>query len=208
MNYQKYSGLTKELFKMKFKREPKVRTIEEIHEIYLKTLERNKIKQKTVIDCIDRIVDEVEEFEKDKRKIYFVKDDIIYQIELRKHYEWNSWGIGSPDQVKFNDRLDVKSRDEKLEFLLSNDKAFELGEFYQSLKGNNRYYHQFVCRILSDMIQDKLREIFKDKDSPRIMTISIGDKKYYVECEDQYRYSRSYKKFNLLNEVGEEFKII
>ena len=57
------------------------------------------------------------------------------------------------------------------------------------------------------MIENKLRTIYKDKEAPRILTVSIGDKKYYVECDDQYRYSKIYKKFKLLNEVVDEIKL-
>lgn len=206
LNYQRFWG-NSDFFKMKFKREPKVWTIESIHDIYLKVLERHRIRQQLVIDCVDRIVNEVHEFEKDKRKVYFTKDGRFYQRELNKSYDFNSWGICSPDLVKFNSDKTIHNRNEKLEFLLSNEKAFELGELYESLQGNTRHYHLRVKEILSEMIQDKLRKIYKELESPRILTVSIGDRKYYVECEDQYRYSRSYKKFNLLNEVTEEIKL-
>jgi hypothetical protein len=57
------------------------------------------------------------------------------------------------------------------------------------------------------MIEDKLRFIYKEKEAPSILTVSIDDKRYYIQCDDQYRYSRIYKKFKLLNEVTEEIKI-
>jgi hypothetical protein len=198
LNYQRFWGNT-DLFKMKFKREPKVWTIESIHELYLKVLERHSVRQKLVIDCVNRIIDEVQEFEKGKRKVYFNRGGKIYQIELSKNSEYDSWGIRSADLVH--------NRNEKLEFLLSNEKAFELGELYESLQGNTKYYHHRVKEILSEMIEDKLRFIYKEKEAPNILTVSIDDKRYYVQCDDQYRYSRIYKKFKLLNEVNEEIKL-
>jgi hypothetical protein len=112
----------------------------------------------------------------------------------------------SSNEIQTIDKT-INNRNEKLEFLLSNKKAFELGELYESLQGNTKYYHLRVREILSEMIQDKLNSVYKNKVSPNIITVSIGDKKYYVECEDQYRHSKIYKKFKLLNEVEEEIKL-
>jgi hypothetical protein len=206
LNYQRF-WRNSDLFKMKFKREPKVWTIDDIHELYLKAFERHSKKQKLVIDCVDRIVSEVQEFEKGKRKIYFTKEGKFYQRELSYHSEYDSWGVGSYDLVKFSSNSTLVDRNEKLEFLLSNEKAFELGELYQSLQGNTKHLHLHVREVLSEMVQEELRLKFKDVESPRIFTISIGDKRYYVECEDQTRYSKIYKKFKLLNEATEEIKL-
>jgi len=139
LNYQRFWG-NSDLFKMRFKREPKVWTIDEVHELYLKVFERHSKRQKLVIDCIDRIVSEVQEFEKDKRKVYFNQESKIYQRELSKNSEYDSWGIRSADLVKFNTEKTINNRNEKLEFLLSNEKAFELGELYQSLQGNTKSF--------------------------------------------------------------------
>jgi hypothetical protein len=57
------------------------------------------------------------------------------------------------------------------------------------------------------MVQESLREKFKGIESPNILTVKIGDKKYYVECDDQYRRSRIYKEFELLNEVTEDIEL-
>ena len=203
LNCQRFWG-NSELFKMKFKREPKVWDIESVHELYLKSLDRHLIRQNLVNDCVNRIIDEVQEFEKNKRKVYFNRGGKIYQRELSKNHEYDSWGIRSADLVNFNSDKKI-NRNEKLEFLLSNEKAFELGELYESLKGNTKYYHLRIKDILSEMIESKLILIYKEKEAPNTLTVSVGDKKYYVQCED--RYSRIYKKFKLLNEVIEDIKL-
>jgi hypothetical protein len=206
LNFQKFFG-NSEFFKLKFKREPKVWTIEGVHDLYLKALDRHNKRLKLWIDCVNRIVNETHEFEKDKRKIFFTKDGKIYQRVLNKNLEYNSWGVCSPDLVKFSSNSTIVDRNEKLEFLLSNEKAFELGELYESLQGNTRHLHLRVKQVLSEMVQDKLREKFKNTESPNMLTILIGEKRYYVVCDDQYRRSRIYKKFELLNEVTEEIKL-
>lgn len=207
LNYLKFWG-NPDLFKLKFKREPKVWSIDEVHDLYLKALDRHNKRLKLWIDCVDRIVNETNEFDKDKRKIFFTKDGKFYQRELSKNHEYDSWGVHSADLVKFSSTSTLVDRNEKLEFLLSNEKAFELGELYESLQGNTKHLHLRVKHIISEMVQDKLRFKFKNCESPEMLTISIGEKRYYVKCDDQYRRSRIYKKFELLNEVTEEIKLI
>lgn len=205
LNYQRFWGNT-EYFKIKFGREPKNWTIEMIHDLYLRALERHNSRQKLVIDCIDRIVNEVKEFEKDKRTIYFNKNGKIYYRELSRYSQYDSWGIRSADVLKFQNSK-LEDRNSKIEFLLSNEKAFELGELYESLQGNTKFIHLRVREILSECIQEALRKKFEGIVAPQILTISIGDKSYYVECSDQHRMNRIYKEFKLLNEVTEEIKL-
>ena len=196
----------KELFEWKYKRQPKVWSIEQVHSLYLKTLERHNIRQKKILDVRDRIVSEVEEFEKGKRKVYFTKDDKIYQREFNYYLEYDSWGT-SWDVLKFTSDKTISSRDQKLEFLLSNDKQFELGELYESLKGDTKCLHHYIWHVLSEMVEEKLRVEFKGKDSPEILTIDISGHKYYVVCDKQHMYNRFYKKFELKNKEAEPIKI-
>lgn len=205
LNYHRFLG-NPEIFKIKFGREPKNWTIEMVHDLYLKSLERHNSRQKLVIDCIDRIVSEVQEFEKDKRTIYFNREGKIYYRELSRYSEYDSWGIRPADVLKFQNSK-LEDRNSKIEFLLSNEKAFELGELYESLQGNTKFIHLHVKEILSGCIQEALRKKFKGIEAPNILTVSIGEKSYYVECSDQYRRSRIYKEFKLLNEVTEEIKL-
>jgi hypothetical protein len=206
LNYQRFLG-SPDLFKFKFGRQPRVWTIDEVHDLYLKALDRHNKRLKLWIDCVNRIVNETNEFEKNKRKIFFTKGGKFYQRVLSKNHDYNSWGVQSADLVKFSLDKTIHNRNEKLEFLLSNEKAFELGELYESLQGRTKHLHLYVKQILSEMVQDKLRLKFKDCESPRILTVTISDKRYYVECDDQHRRSKIYKKFELLNEVTEEIKL-
>jgi hypothetical protein len=205
LNYQRFSG-NGDLFKFKFGREPRFWTLDEVHDLYLKALDRHNERLKLWIDCVDRIVNETDEFEKGKRKIFFTKEGKFYQRVLSKNTEYDSWGVQSAELVKFSGNS-IFDRNEKLEFLLSNEKAFELGELYESLQGRTKHLHLYVREILSEIVEDKLRLKFKDCESPQMLTISIGNKRYYVKCDDQWRRSRLYKKFELLNEVTGEIKL-
>jgi hypothetical protein len=196
----------KELFEWKYKRQPKVWSIDQVHNLYLKTLERHNIRLRRLIDVRDRIINEVEEFERSKRKVYFTEDGVIHQRDFHYWVEYNSWG-SSTNIVKFNNDNNVINRNEKLEFLLSNDKQFELGELYEKMRGVTRHLHLYIWGILSEMVEEKLRVEFKGEDSPEILTIDISGHKYYVVCDKQHMYNRFYKKFELKNKEAEPIKI-
>ena len=91
----------KELFEWKYKRQAKIWTIEEVHFLYLKALERHNIRIEKLIDVMDRIVNETPKIEKDKRKVYFTRGGKIYQRDFTYWREYDSWG-SSKDLVKFS----------------------------------------------------------------------------------------------------------
>lgn len=192
-----------EIFEHKFKRKPKAWTIEMVHDLYLRSLDRHNKRQKLINDVVDKIAKNIQEFKKDKRTIYFIRNGKIYERNLYYHIEYDSWGIGCPDLVKFTNDKTSHSRNEKLEFILSKESQFELGELYESLQGNTKRLHWLIWEVLSGMVEEKLRDVLKGDKSQPISTISISDKKYYVVCGEQTIYNRFYKKFKLSNEVTE-----
>jgi hypothetical protein len=196
----------KELFEWKYKRQAKVWTIEQVHDLYLKSLERHNIRQEKLIVVRDRIVNETPEIEKGRRKVYFTLDNVIRQINFNYYREYDSWG-SSTDLVKFSSDKTVINRDEKLEFILSNDKQFELGELYHSMKGQSRCLHLYIWHVLSEMVEEKLRAEFKGKSSPEILTVDIAGYNYYVVCDKQNMYNHFYKKFELKNRETEIIKL-
>jgi hypothetical protein len=205
LNYQRFLE-NSSFFKIKFKREPKVWTIGEVHDLYLRTLERHNIRLNKLIEVRDRIVNETPEIEKGKRIVYFTLDDKIYQRDFNYYREYDSWGT-STSSVKFTSNNIVITRDEKLEFILSNDKQFELGELYQSMKGESKCLHLFIWHILSEMVEEKLRAEFKGKSSPEILTVNISGYKYYVVCDKQHMYDHFYKRFELKNRENESIEL-
>jgi hypothetical protein len=196
----------KELFEWKYKRQTKMWSIEQIHDLYLRALERHSIRQKKLSDVIDRIISETPEFEKCRRKVFFTLDGKVHERDFHYWSQYDSWG-SSTKLVEFRTEKTVDNRNEKLEFILSNDKQFELGELYQSIQGDSKFLHLFIWDILSEMVEDKLRVNFKGKSSPEILTIDISGYNYYVVCDKNHMYDRFYKKFELKNREKETIKI-
>ena len=87
-------------FEWKFKRMPKLRTISEVHDLYLSAMERSLKKSKEVMDCINEIVREIPPTSasnsryNDSYITYFYSNDILYQysthlIGIGKHQPLN-----------------------------------------------------------------------------------------------------------------------
>lgn len=191
-------------YKYKFGREPKDWSIEKLHQLFLNLYGRAMVKQKKVIEVIDRIEKELPDagvyVNKKTRVLYKEKENKIYKRVLSYQDEWSSWGIGSWEELKFNGSIS-ENRNEKLGLLLSCQKNFELGYIYDQYNGDNLYLYRIAWEALCEKVSDQLRKKFKDKKAPEYFTIKIGDKNYIVHCDDQSRYSKFYKSFSLKSEV-------
>ena len=192
-------------FKHRYNRDPKNWTLESLYELYLSALKRYEIRSKYSSGIADRIINEIEEFEPGKRKVYHRTDDgeiIQYSFEYRNEYK--SWSVGH-DYLKFDNKKNEQNRNDKLEFVLSKDKEFELGKLYhESYKMS--YMHFRVREIIAQEVCDKLREKFKDVVCvPEVFTVKIGPAEFYVTCTQNY--SIYYKDFKLMNEVCKVYEI-
>lgn len=192
----------KSWFEHNFGRKAKVWTIEMVHDLWLKTKERSEIRRKDLSNCIDEIVNTVEPSGKNYKedpefKVYYNSGSNICYYNISK----SSLGFGygySRDIVKFG------TRDEKLTFLLANQKAFDLGQKMNHLSNLCSNQHYRVREILNKMIEENLRKRLKEYDRNDVITIQISDKSYFVKVDNSHF---PYKKFELLNEVTEETKI-
>jgi len=174
-----------EYFKHIYGRYPKNWTIESVHSLYLKLLERSNKRYELTRECIDEITSTIP---KDNKHIcYYETDDRTMCIEFTYYNEYKSYGVS-------RNTLDMSklSRDEKLAFLLATEKQFELGEKYNRLSKNESSYHYYVFSVLWEMIENKLKEHFKGVRPKDTFVISISDKKYYV-IVDRDRYYGNFK---------------
>ena len=96
----------------------------------------------------------------------------------------------------------MSARNEKIEFILSNQKAFEMGEKYYHLDKMLGDLHLRVFNILWNMIDKKLMDHFtKSNIRPqKAFVISISDKKYMISCDDWYY---GYGKFKFCGEYDD-----
>lgn len=195
-----------DLFKKRFKRELKIWTIESIHDLYIRALNRHNERHRLILDCIDRITNQVPSTNKNERVVYYTANGKLYS----RTFYWRidsgmvpSWSVGSPMQVNGKENSALV-RDSKLEFILSNKISFELGEEYQKMRFLTKYIHLTIFAILEDMVQEKLRLHYNGVVAPNISVIKIGNKKYNVYCDDNSRYCLEFKTFKLLGEAPEE----
>lgn len=191
-------------YKQKFGRDPKDWSIEELHQLFLDSYSRAMLKRKKVMNIINRIENELPDADiwvnRKTRVLYKEKEDVVYKRVLSYQDDFGTWGIGSWEKVLFKGSVS-ENRNEKLNLLLSCQKQFELGYLYDSLDGDNKYLYRIPWMVICEKVIDKLREKFKNETAPEYFTITIGEKNYIVNCDEQTRYSKFYKSFSLKNEA-------
>jgi hypothetical protein len=203
MRRQKYSD---ESFFYKFGRMPKKRSIAEIHNLYINSRKRSDSKQIVILGIIDEIVEKIPLTNTGRGRgqhiTYFTgRDNVLYQYEMSYNSTWDSYGT-SYNRVKFEGSVE-QIRDQKLDLLLSNEMAFELGEKYNRNKNYNMHLHNIVKYYLVEAITKQLEIIYKEInfiDIPKVIPVSI-DGYQYIFCLDGNS-SGYYKKFVLVGEVG------
>ena len=196
-NRPKVNFQEKELFSYKFKREPKSWTLEEVQDLWERASKRGKKRQSMISKVYDKIINEIHKDERGKKTVYYTENDKVYNYEFSYTSEFKSWGY-STRGVEFS-KDKSKARDEKIEFILSNDRAFELGKEFRDIKKMGTRLEYRVKQIFVDEIENKLKKIYKDKFPPDITVVKVGDKKYYFAVDDQHRFS--YLKFHFKGEV-------
>jgi hypothetical protein len=204
INYKNY------WFRERFKREPKIWTIEMVHDLYLLSKKRFDNRQVDIRKCINDITKEIPKNSKGEHIVYFnnkTDNNKIWSYKITYHSNWKSYGT-SLSKLNFDDTFVENLREAKLDFLISNERAFELGERYRSLQKLVSKYHHYLFKLLSEMVEEKLREHYKKSNEvPNYITvINIGSKKYFVKVDEQHRYG--YLKFEIENEYKEEDIII
>jgi hypothetical protein len=196
-NRPKVNFQEKELFKYKFKRDPRYWSLEQIHELWIKSEKRAKERQKLISEVYDKIIKEIKKDKNGNKVVYLEKGDKLYKYEFRYNSQFKSWGYSS-NQVTF-DKDKAKARDEKIDLLLSNEIAFELGKEWSDIQKFRSKFHFRVKNIFISIIEEKLKKEYKDKLPPDITIVKVGSKKYYFAVDEQHRYD--YLKFHFKGEV-------
>jgi len=189
----------KSYFEHKFKRNPKVWTIEEVHDLWKRACARSNSRWKIISDYTKEIVKHIPKNDRGEYVVYFKHDKSpkLMQYKFSYNRDWKSYGV-STDTVSFS------NREEKLEFFTANELAFEMGQKYYELKKLSSDMNYKVRHFMWELIEAKLQKHFKDLDvmPPEIFIIDIADKKYYVELDTQHRY-RGYMRFHFKGECVE-----
>jgi hypothetical protein len=194
-----------EIFERKFNRKPKSWTVEQLHDLYLRAKERAEKRWNISKEIMEEIQKEV--FCHDNRtKVYFYQT--VRDETYLRSYEFNwsglynkhtSYSIGDPK---------LNNREERLDFLISNTKAFELGQKFRDSKvlEDMAWTSSWKIRdIFWQVLERKLRNIYEDKVVKDTILVEISGYKYFIHVENGYY---GYPSFSLKNEFdGEIIKV-
>lgn len=178
----------------KQKRVKKVRSIDEIHDLYLKCKERESKKLEELYIHQEKIIKLIPKDKNDEHIVYFENNGTIFSYIFRYSTFYKSYSV-SRQEVKF------KTRSEKLKFLLISDHALSLGNEYRRLDKLCSTLSKYPWSIIVRKLDSSLKKYYSDNKilPKRTSIVSIGSKKYFIDCEDIYSYSR----FRILHEYVE-----
>ena len=141
----------KELFFYRFKREPKTWSLEEIQDLWDRSRERGKKRQSLISKVYDKIINEIPKDKNGRKVVYYTENDKVYKYEFSYTHEFKSWGY-STGRVEFS-KDKTAARDEKIEFILSNDRAFELGKEFRDIQKFRTKLEYKVKQIFINLIE-------------------------------------------------------
>lgn len=182
----------------------KKRTISELHSIYKRLRERSYIlreKRKALVEEGAKILTVTQKWNKDYITLYFTKGDKIYKWNLTWEEGYETWSRTS-DVLKF-EGSEESIRDEKINFLLNNELAFELGEKYQKLQDNG--FDNFVGQILVKEIYHQLSTKFqfvKLSKVPNVVPVKVNDETLTFRLLEKS--NAHYKAFEYIGVLSEE----
>jgi hypothetical protein len=187
-------------FEFKFKRVPKQWSFKKIYELYLCAKERSDKRRKEHSNFINKIIKEVQPNEHGQHRVYFSREhDKTYMYCIRKDNDFG-WCY-STEQVKFSKDI-VIGRDEKLEFILSNQKQFELGEELRRLDLMKSNFDRHIFSIIEQLVNESLCKKYKNVKNyevPKVLKVNIGGTIYYAALDKESRNSGyDWKKFEIL----------
>lgn len=192
-------------FRDKFKRDPKTWSFKELHDLYLRAKERADKRRKDFSEFIDRIMADIDPKENGYYQVYFDREGTTSMYSIRKddHFSW----AYSTDRVTFSKDI-VKAREEKIDFILSNNRQFELGEELRRLEKMKSSFDRHVFYIIEQAVNEKLCEKFKKVKNqlvPKVIKADLGGIVYYVALTKESRSSGyDWKSFEILGKEQKE----
>ena len=139
----------KEFFKMKFGRDPKMWTIKELHDLWLKAKDRNDKRYQDISDHLNYIRDTFQKNGDGEWIVYFMDGDKVRGYSIRE--------LDHSGQLAYSLHDPKMNRGFKID-LITGD-GFELGEKLHYLIGLTSRNEYIVFHHLSKMIYD---EVFKN----------------------------------------------
>ena len=176
-------------FECKFDRDPKTWSFKELHDLYTRAKERADRRRKEFSEFIDKIINELDPTDKGYYQVYFdrVGTTSMYSIRKDEHFAW----AYSTDRVTFSKDV-VARREEKIDFLLNNERKFELGEELRRLEKMKSMFDRHVFHIIEEVVNEKLCEKFKKVKNhlvPKVIKVDLGGNIYYAALTKDSRNS-------------------
>jgi hypothetical protein len=198
--YPKLNSDNIELYKFKFGRYPRERSIEDIQLIWINSIKRTKERRDRIINVINKIVKEIPEDKFDHKIVYYIDNNELYYFDFSRYISGN-WHF-SKRKFIFSEDKSI-SREEKINLILNNERAFQLGEEMRKSLIWETNYHELVGSVFIKIIGDKLKKYYKgNKNIPNISIVKIGDIKYYFFAQKQNGFGTL--RFKFMGEVTDE----
>jgi hypothetical protein len=212
-----------DMFEYRFKRKPKMWTLEQLYDLWERTIERaalRAIERNKIVNDIVANIPTTKRYQEDTHIVFFTPHhgghdgDSLYYYSFSYNKEFECYAHSSEQYIPNKNELEL--RDEKL-YQMLNPLAFELGQKYYEAKRLDTNLQYRIRHILWDEVEEILREKYKGKRPPEIFTIDLCGHKYFVHTDPQ---SRGYwNKFELkgvcnfnetiyINELSESQKSI
>jgi len=203
--HQRANFLRKWEFEIRFGRDPKHWSFENLRELYERAKERSEKRRKDFQECIDRILSEIEPDGNGEIRVYFEQGESTRYYAIRKDREYG-WCYSMNNVYFSSDR--VAGRNEKIELLLAKGRQFEMGEELLRLEKMKSGFDHRIFHIIEDAANERLKEIFKGTPNhmiPKILKVDLGGKVYYAALTEQARGSgQSWKEFKIVGSEEEE----
>ena len=173
-------------------------SLTQIHDLWYKFEKRRKERNSILCDYIIQIAKEIPPNSKKEHIVYYEINGETYQCTFRKSSDFPGHYSFSNKPVKY------VSREESLDFFLSNEKQFEMGKEFRKiyLKATSGFtYH--LGGVFIESLQKHLRNKLKNDFSGyvKILTVKIGDKKHWVKASAKNGY---YMDYEYISEAIEE----
>jgi hypothetical protein len=193
---------TPEIFKLRYGRNPKTWTITMLYDLWLRASARSEARRQKLLDYTQHLVKEIPANKDGNHIIYFYSDhwdkNEIYCYKFSKflYRAKHTYGVSSS-------QLSLKNRKEVLEFILSNDKAFEIGQEYDRLNRLMSHWHYMVWSVMEKMVAEQLKNHFKELGAypTETFAVTIAGEKYFINAIDKF--GNGHFEFKICNKFNE-----
>jgi hypothetical protein len=170
-------------------------SLKQIHDLWYKFEKRKRERNLILFDYINQISKEIQANSKKEHIVYYDRNGKTFQHVFHKSYD---------GYYSFSEPVKYVSREDSLDFFLSNEKQFEMGKEFRKiyLKATSSFTYYLggvFIESLQKHLRDKLNNDFFWYD--KILTVKIGDKKHWVKATRKNGY---YIEYEYISEAIEE----